>query len=410
MFVCGSGVVDPRLSEGCLALQSNAKSKAVIGPELLKIYQDFRFTFGCTGECVSDDGTSHTYESLRNEWQESLATWEKAAKKAGLLEKWEALRCLEGRLPVGILKTVEEGLTMTKHSTTGPEGNTISMHFFRPTGSEPIPCVYWMHGGGLTTYSITAFPEQLFYRMLARQGVGVCAVEFRNSMEPTELAPQVAPYPGGLNDCYAGLEWLNAKKSELGVSDQICLAGASGGANLALATAMKAKKAGQLSLLSSGIFAVCPFIAGSWPRDKLNKGILGESHNTEDPYYPPKGKQASVSYGSLAAFDAKDPLAWPGFATEEDVKSLPPVHLTVSELDVFRDEGVNFYRLCAKAGVQATCQIDMGLDHCDQIDCGPDIPDIFANFLAHIARHAAKGTPLKPLPVLTVGPVALRDV
>merc|ERR1712060_163573 len=117
-----------------------------------------------------------------------------------------------------------------------------------------------------------------------------------------------------------------------------------------------------------------------------------------------------MGYGSLAAFDAKDPLAWPGFSTEEDVKGLPPVHVTVSENDYLRDEGVNFYRLCVKAGVQATCQIDMGVDHCEQIDCGPDIPDIYANLLARIARHASQGTPLKPLSALTVGPVALRDV
>ena len=41
----------------------------------------------------------------------------------------------------------------------------------------------------------------------------------------------------------------------------------------------------------------------------------------------------------------QDPLAWPGFATDDDVKGLPPTVISVNECDPLRDEGIGFYRL-----------------------------------------------------------------
>ena len=42
-------------------------------------------------------------------------------------------------------------------------------------------------------------------------------------------------------------------------------------------------------------------------------------------------------------------LARPSFATETDVKGLPPTIINVNECDPVRDEGVNFYRLLLAA-------------------------------------------------------------
>jgi hypothetical protein len=42
---------------------------------------------------------------------------------------------------------------------------------------------------------------------------------------------------------------------------------------------LKAKRAGRLAaLLPSGVFALCPYIAGNWPHDQTNTGVLGTSH------------------------------------------------------------------------------------------------------------------------------------
>lgn len=102
-------------------------------------------------------------------------------------------------------------------------------------------------------------------------------------------------FQAGLNDCFSGLEWLNANKETLGISDDICVTGDSGGGNLCIAVGMKATREGQLNLLPSGVFAMCPFI---------------------------DGEHSPMGY-SQAAYDAKDPLAWPTFATPEDVAGMP---------------------------------------------------------------------------------------
>ena len=57
-----------------------------------------------------------------------------------------------------------------------------------------------------------------------------------------------------------------------------------------------------------------------------------------------KSNRGRVGYG-IEAFDARDPMAWPGFATREDVTGLPPTVVSVNECDPLRDEGVAFYRL-----------------------------------------------------------------
>ena len=53
-----------------------------------------------------------------------------------------------------------------------------------------------------------------------------------------------------------------------------------------------------------------------------------------------------MAYG-IEAFKNSDPLAWPGFATKEDVTGLPPTVISVNECDPLRDEGIAFYRLVA---------------------------------------------------------------
>ena len=53
-----------------------------------------------------------------------------------------------------------------------------------------------------------------------------------------ELGPH--PFPAGLNDCFAGLEWVHRNRTRLNIS-KVIISGPSGGGNLCLATAMKAK-------------------------------------------------------------------------------------------------------------------------------------------------------------------------
>jgi acetyl esterase len=269
----------------------------------------------------------------------------------------------------------------TERFTSLPDGNSVNIQFIRPNHNETIPCVYYIHGGGMATMSCYYGNYRAWGRMIAAQGVAVAMVDFRNAVRASS-APEVAPYPAGLNDCVSGLTWVHANAGRLGIdAKRIIVAGESGGGNLTLATGLKLLKTGNIGLVR-GLYALCPYIAGEWPLPQNpssieNEGVLISLHHN----------RGAMGYG-MEAFRARDPLAWPSFAKAEDVKGLPPVVISVNECDPLRDEGINFYRFLMKNGVHARCRQVMGTVHGTEIfiSCCPEISRDTASDIANLAR------------------------
>lgn len=244
----------------------------------------------------------------------------------------------------------------TETFVSAPDGNTVRVQFIRPDGNQILPCVYYIHGGRMAFSSCFMGNYRTWGRMIAACGLAVAMVDFRNSVHP-DSSPDVAPFPAGLNDCASGLRWLHENAAALGIDRQkIVVAGESGGANLALALAMKLKREDGLSLLQ-GIYAMCPFIAGQWPLPQYPS-----SSENEGIFISVQNNRATMAYG-IEAFKARNPLAWPAFATSADVEGLPPVVISVNECDPLRDEGIAFYRLLLQSGVPARCRQLMGTCH-----------------------------------------------
>ena len=200
-------------------------------------------------------------------------------------------------------------------------------------------------------------------KIIAAQGVAVAMVDFRNALTPSSV-PEVAPFPAGLNDCVSGVKWVAANAETLGIDpERIVIAGESGGGNLTLATGMQLMKDGQIDLIT-GLYALCPYIAGIWPLPENpssveNNGILLDLHNN----------QGAMAYG-IEQLETRNPPAWPGFATAEDVRGLPPTVISVNECDPLRDEGINFYRFTPNSGRQGQLQTGDGNHPWDR-----DFPD-----------------------------------
>jgi len=263
-----------------------------------------------------------------------------------------------------------------------PDGNTVKIRIIRPDTSERLPCVYYIHGGGMAFMSCFDGMYRAWGKIIASQGVTVAMVDFRNCQRASS-APEVEPFPAGLNDCVSGLKWVASHADMLNIdAGRIVVAGESGGGNLTLATGLRLKRDGDLGLIK-GLYALCPYIAGEWPQKRYpssleNNGILLDLHNN----------RGAMAYG-IEELRAKNPLAWPGFATEEDVKGFPPTVISVNECDPLRDEGIEFYRLLLRAGAPARCRQVMGTVHGTEIFaiCCPDVSRDTANDIAHFARE-----------------------
>jgi acetyl esterase/lipase len=269
----------------------------------------------------------------------------------------------------------------TEKIASAPDGNTINLQVIRPDTDETVACVYYIHGGGMSSLSCYDGMYRGWGKLIAANQVAVVMVDFRNCVVASSV-PEVAPFPAGLNDCVSGLRWVVANAKHLNVDPaHIVIAGESGGGNLTLATGLKLKRDGDLGLVK-GLYALCPYIAGRWPLPENpssteNNGILLDLHNN----------RGAMGYG-IEALHEGNPLAWPSFASVEDVTGFPPTVINVNECDPLRDEGVNFYRLLLRAGVSARCRQMMGTMHATEIftiAC-PDVSRDTARDIAAFAK------------------------
>lgn len=268
----------------------------------------------------------------------------------------------------------------TRQFVSSPDGNTIEVQFIRPDNDDVVPGVVYLHGGGMQTGSCFHALYRMWGRVLAHQGLAVTMIDFRNCLTPSS-ATEVEPFPAGLNDCVAGVRWTVGNAAELGIDPyRVTVAGESGGGNLTLATGMRLLRDGDMGLVR-GLYALCPYIAGRWPQERFpssieNEGILLNLHHN----------RGAVAYG-IERLDAEDPLAWPSFATEDDVRGLVRTFISVNEADPLRDEGVEFYRLLLRAGVSAQCRVVMGTSHGMDVFAAV-LPDVAAQTATSIALFA----------------------
>lgn len=228
----------------------------------------------------------------------------------------------------------------------GPGGD-VPVRVHRPAGaSGTLPAMLWIHGGGMIFGTIDQ--DDLACDAYAEQvGCVVVDVEYR-------LAPE-HPHPAPVEDCYAALVWMAEHAGELGIDPaRIAVGGASAGGGLAAGTVLMARDRGTPAVAFQVL--VYPMLDDrdatqsthefggilSWAREHNISGwkaLLGRRHGTDDV----------------------DHYAAP--ARAEDLAGLPPALIQVGELEVFRDEDIEYAARLLRAGVAAELHVYPGGYH-----------------------------------------------
>lgn len=228
----------------------------------------------------------------------------------------------------------------------GPEGAPdVTLRIHTPAGLEgPAPCVYSIHGGGYV-FGHRSQDDLRFDRWCPKLGFVGVSVEYR-------LAPET-PWPGPLEDCYAGLRWVFAHAHELGIdATRIGVAGASAGGGLAAALALMARDRGEVRPA---------FQMLAYPM--IDDRQQTESSRWEVPIWGPQQNRFGwMSYLGDRHGTADVPaLAAP--ARAGDLAGLPPALVYVGTLDGFCDEDIVYAMRLYRAGVPTELHVYPGAPH-----------------------------------------------
>jgi acetyl esterase/lipase len=228
-----------------------------------------------------------------------------------------------------------DGVSIEDRHIPGPTGAPdVAIRIYAPAErSAPVPGLLDIHGGGFVVGSIE-MEQAVATRLCQKLGIVVVAVDYR-------LAPE-NPFPAGLEDCYAALQWMAAESTSLGIDlDRVGVYGQSAGGGLAAAVALLARdRAGP---------ALCfQFLGIPELDDRLDTPSMTQFVDT--PVWHRGNAILSWRYylGDTAGDDVS-PYAAPARASR--LSGLPPAYVCTMEFDPLRDEGILYALRLLQEGV-----------------------------------------------------------
>ena len=233
-----------------------------------------------------------------------------------------------------------------RHIPGPPGAPDVLVRLYAPkTRRGVLPGLLWIHGGGFLVGN-PMMDDTLCQRFVEEIGCVIVSVDWR-------LAPE-NPFPAGVEDCYAALTWMVASAAELLIDpERVAVAGASAGGGVAAGVVLLARDRGG------------PKLAFQMPL----YGCLDDRHITpssttitdERVWNTATSKEAWKLYLAGSDENSISPYAAP--ARAKDLTNLPPAYICIGEVDLMRDENIEYATRLMQAGVPTELHIYPGAFH-----------------------------------------------
>ena len=267
-------------------------------------------------------------------------------------------RMTGGRQPIGEVRDLDVP------GGAGP----VAARLYVPRSAAPTsPLLVFLHGGGFMYGGLASHDASC--RLLAeRAGARVLAVDYR-------LAPEHV-FPAAVDDAWAAYQWAAEHADRLGADpDRIGVAGDSAGGCLAAIVARRAAESGVPCALQLLVYPIANAVDPSASRTAFAEGFYLTERFID---------LAEKTY--VAGADLRDPEVSIAY-TEKLPDGLAPAIVVTAGFDPLRDEGEEWARTLADAGVDVTLRRYGGLVHgfCNMAPLCPVVEAAMREISAKIA-------------------------
>src|ERR1700730_13263160 len=216
-----------------------------------------------------------------------------------------------------------------------PPGSAIEEH-------RDLPVVVFYHGGGFALGDLETHDPVARAHAVGAEAI-VVSVDYR-------LAPE-HPFPAGVDDCWAALQWVGQHAAELGGDpNRIAVAGDSAGANLAAVLAQLARDSADSG---DGVGVKLAFQLLWYPTTAADLSLPSFTENADGPILDHDVIDAFLGW-YIPGVDISDPTSLPltlAPANAAAFRGLAPAYIGTADHDPLRDDGAYYAERLHAAGV-----------------------------------------------------------